>query len=47
MPRLGVVGTMVWDTIYARDIGREGPVHEWGGIAYALAAADAALDDDE
>lgn len=37
---------MVWDTIYARDIGREGPVHEWGGIAYALAAADAALDDE-
>lgn len=45
MPRLGVVGTMVWDTIRARDAGREGPVEEWGGIAYALAAADAALAD--
>ena len=42
MPRLGVVGTMVWDTIRARDVGREEPVEEWGGIAYALAAADAA-----
>ncbi len=43
MPRLGVVGTMVWDTIHARDAGRDVPVEEWGGIAYALAAADAAL----
>ncbi len=43
MPRLGVVGTMVWDTIRARDVGRERPVEEWGGIAYALAAADAAV----
>ncbi|MDX1395431.1 MAG: PfkB family carbohydrate kinase [Gemmatimonadota bacterium] len=44
--RLGVVGTMVWDTIHARDAGREAPVEEWGGIAYALAAADAALPED-
>ena len=36
---------MVWDTIHARDAGREVPVEEWGGIAYALAAADAALPD--
>lgn len=36
---------MVWDTIHARDVGREAPVEEWGGIAYALAAADAALGD--
>ncbi len=43
MPRLGVLGTMVWDTIYARDVGREGPIQEWGGIAYALAGTDAAL----
>jgi len=42
MPRLGVVGTTVWDTIRARDVGRQEPVEEWGGIAYALAAADAA-----
>ena len=45
MKRLGVVGTMVWDTIYGRDPAR-GPVEEWGGIAYALAGLDAALDDD-
>ena len=43
MPRLGILGTLVWDTIRARDVGREEPVEEWGGIAYALAAADAAL----
>ncbi len=41
MPRLGVLGTMVWDRIYARDV-RVDPVEEWGGIAYALAAASAA-----
>jgi sugar/nucleoside kinase (ribokinase family) len=33
---------MVWDRIHARD-GRGQPVEEWGGIAYALAAAAAAL----
>jgi hypothetical protein len=43
--RLGVVGTMVWDVIHGRDP-RDVPVEEWGGIAYALAAADAALPDD-
>ncbi len=41
-PRLGVVGTLVWDTIHRRDT-RETPVREWGGIAYALGALDAAL----
>lgn len=41
MPRVGVLGTMVWDTIHARDPGRDAPVEEWGGIAYALAAFDA------
>lgn len=41
MPRLGIVGTMVWDRIHARD-GRTEPIEEWGGIAYALAAAAAA-----
>ncbi|MDT8368265.1 MAG: carbohydrate kinase family protein [Longimicrobiales bacterium] len=40
--RLGVVGTLVWDTILRRDA-REAPVEEWGGIAYALAALDATL----
>ncbi len=42
MKRLGVVGTLVWDRIHARDA-RATPVEEWGGIAYALAAASAAL----
>jgi len=32
---------MVWDRIFARD-GRSEPVEEWGGITYALAAAEAA-----
>jgi hypothetical protein len=42
--RMGVIGTMVWDIIYGRDP-RDVPVEEWGGIAYALAAFDAALND--
>lgn len=42
--RLGVVGTLVWDTIHQRG-GRREPVSEWGGIAYALGAASAALPD--
>lgn len=40
--RLGVLGTMVWDRIHARD-GRSEPIEEWGGISYALAATSAAL----
>ncbi|MGH7483899.1 MAG: hypothetical protein ACRELV_17250 [Longimicrobiales bacterium] len=44
MKRLGVVGTMVWDRIHARDR-RQIPVEEWGGIAYALAALTAAMPD--
>ncbi len=43
--RLGVVGTMVWDTIHARD-GRAVPVEEWGGLSYALSALVAALPDE-
>ncbi len=39
--RLGIIGTMVWDRIFARD-GREAPVEEWGGISYGLAALSAA-----
>ena len=39
MPRLGVVGTLVWDTIHGPDGGS--PVEDWGGIAYSLAAWDA------
>ncbi len=45
MKRLGVIGTMVWDRIYGRDVER-GAVDEWGGIAYALAALDATLPED-
>ena len=43
--RIGVVGTMVWDRIFARDQRRE-PVEEWGGISYALSAAQAAAQAD-
>ncbi len=45
MPRLGVLGTMVWDRIHARDIRAE-PVEEWGGIAYALGAVVVAASED-
>lgn len=45
MRRLGVVGTMVWDTIQGRDPAQPA-VEEWGGIAYALAGLDAVLPDD-
>ncbi|MEE9245001.1 MAG: carbohydrate kinase family protein [Gemmatimonadota bacterium] len=41
MSVLGVIGTMVWDTIW-RDSDTMSPIEEWGGISYALAAADAA-----
>src|SRR5205807_883821 len=43
--RLGVVGSMVWDTIYGRDPAQPA-VEEWGGISYSLAALDATLPDD-
>lgn len=42
MPKLGVVGSLVWDLIHGRDAAAP-PVEEWGGIAYALAGVDAAL----
>ena len=42
--RLGVVGTMVWDRIYRGDPSAAS-VEEWGGIAYALAGLEAALDE--
>ena len=45
MKRLGVIGTLVWDTIHGRDPSQPA-VEEWGGIAYALAGLDAALPDD-
>lgn len=43
MKRLGVIGTMVWDTIHGRDPAQPA-IEEWGGIAYSLAALDATLD---
>ncbi len=39
---LGVVGTLVWDTILHRD-GRAEPLTEWGGIGYALEALTVVL----
>lgn len=39
---LGVVGTLVWDTIQRRD-GREESFREWGGIGYALEALTTVL----
>ena len=44
MKRLGVLGTMIWDTFVTSRGGL--PREEWGGIGYALAALDAALDPD-
>jgi sugar/nucleoside kinase (ribokinase family) len=41
---LGVVGTLVWDTIHRRGK-RELPVEEWGGIGYALESLAASLPD--
>jgi pfkB family carbohydrate kinase len=43
--RLGVIGSMVWDTIFGRDPAQPA-VEEWGGISYSLAALDATLGDD-
>ena len=43
--RVGVIGTFVWDEIHGRDPARPAAVEEWGGIAYALAAMDAAVGD--
>jgi hypothetical protein len=42
MPRVGIVGSLVWDEIHGRDPA-SAPVEEWGGIAYALASLDAHL----
>jgi len=42
VPKVGVLGSLVWDVIHGRDPAAP-PVEEWGGIAYALAGLDAAL----
>ena len=44
MPKIGVLGALVWDVIHGRDPA-QATVEEWGGIAYSLAAMDAALPD--
>ena len=45
MPKVGVLGSLVWDLIYGRDPAAP-PAEEWGGIAYALSGLDASLPDD-
>lgn len=42
MPRVGIIGSLVWDLIYGRDP-LAPPLEEWGGIAYALGGLDASL----
>jgi len=42
LKKLGVLGTMIWDTIVGRDPAAA-PFEEWGGISYAFAALDASL----
>ena len=42
MPRIGLLGSLVWDQIHGRDPA-SAPVEEWGGIAYALAGLDASV----
>ncbi|MEZ0333561.1 MAG: PfkB family carbohydrate kinase [Gemmatimonadales bacterium] len=44
MPKVGILGSLVWDLIYGRDPA-SAPVEEWGGIAYALAGLDASVPD--
>lgn len=43
MRTLGILGTMVWDRIFPHDGGDR--IEAWGGIGYALEAAEAALPD--
>jgi hypothetical protein len=45
VPKVGVIGSLVWDLIYGRDP-LAPPVEEWGGIAYALGGFDASLPPD-
>jgi hypothetical protein len=45
VPKVGIIGSLVWDLIYGRDP-LAPPVEEWGGIAYALAGMDASLKPD-
>src|SRR3954453_3779793 len=45
VPKVGIVGSLVWDQIHGRDPTAP-PVEEWGGIAYALGGLDASLSPD-
>jgi hypothetical protein len=45
VPKVGVVGSLVWDLIHGRDR-LAPPTEEWGGIAYALGGLDASLPPD-
>jgi hypothetical protein len=45
VPKVGIVGSLVWDLIHGRDP-LAPPTEEWGGIAYALAGLDASLPGD-
>jgi hypothetical protein len=42
VPKVGVIGSLVWDLIHGRDP-LAPPTEEWGGIAYALGGMDASL----
>lgn len=42
MPKIGILGSLVWDVIHGRDPAMP-PAEEWGGIAYALGGFEAAL----
>jgi hypothetical protein len=45
VPKVGIIGSLVWDLIYGRDP-LAPPLEEWGGIAYALGGLDASLPPD-
>jgi pfkB family carbohydrate kinase len=45
VPKVGIVGSLVWDLIHGRDA-LAPPTEEWGGIAYALGGLDASLPPD-
>jgi len=45
VPKVGVIGSLVWDLIHGRDP-LAPPTEEWGGIAYALGGLDATLPPD-
>jgi len=45
VPKVGIVGSLVWDLIHGRDP-LAPPTEEWGGIAYALGGLDAGLPPD-